>query len=103
MAIPTNFIICTPSAGTTKVCPLVGHDNSANGVFLMDIGGTKTPRMIPIADNMSILLTGTYTDAQIIAAVQAYLRERGKQTDGSAGGAPLADQRLITPTHSTCT
>lgn len=106
MAIPTSFIIYTPNATVTKTCPLVGHNGASPttpNIALIDVAGTATPKMIVLEANMSIVMTATFTDAQVATALQNYLQELGLQSSGQAGGYKIADTKQITPTHSTCT
>jgi hypothetical protein len=105
MAIPTSFIICTPNATVTKVTPMLGHGSPVSPVnlVLMDIAGTLTPKTIVLDANMSIIMSAAFTDAQVAAALQRYLQEVGKKTDGSAGGNPVPDSKQIATALSTCT
>lgn len=106
MAIPTSFIIYTPVAAATKTCPLVGHNGASPttpNIALIDVLGTATPKMIVLEANMSIVMTATFTDAQVAVALKNYLQSMGVRSDGAAGGYPTQDSKQITPTHSTCT
>lgn len=105
MAIPTSFIICTPNAAVTKVTPMIGHGSlSAPNMVLMDIAGTATPKMIVLDSNLSIVMTSTYTDTQIVTALQNYLQTAlGKNAQGQAGGRKADDSKQLTSTLSTCT
>jgi hypothetical protein len=104
MAIPTSFIICTPNAAVTKVCPMVGHTPPGTpNLVLMDIAGTVTPKFIVLDTGLSLVLSATFTDAQVAAALQRYLTQLGTKSDGSAGGNKAADSQQIAPTLSTCT
>ena len=101
MAIPTSFINYTPVAATTKTCKMLGHDVSTNGIHLIDVLGTRTPTMIVLDANMSLVMTAAFTNAQVIAALKQYLRELGVRDD--AGGYIAADPKQIAPLHSVCT
>ena len=104
MAIPTSFIICTPNATVTKVTPMIGHGSlSAPNLVLMDIAGTVAPKMVPLDTNISLVMSATFTDAQIVEILKRALREFGSMPDGSAGGAPATNVKQITSTLSTTT
>lgn len=104
MAIPTSFIICTPNAAVTKVTPMIGHGSlAAPNMVLMDIAGTAAPKMIVLDTNMSVVMTATFTDAQVKTALQRYLAAIGAKTDGAAGGTKADDSQQLTSTLSTCT
>lgn len=104
MAIPTSFIICTPNAAVTKVTPMIGHTPPGTPTMVfMDIAGTAVPKMIILDTGMSIVMTATFTDAQVAAALQRYLTQLGVKSDGSAGGSIPANAQQLTSTLSTCT
>lgn len=103
MPIPTSFINFTPNATVTKTCPMVGHNAASANIHLIDNAGTATPKMIVLDANMSIVMTATFTDAQVVAALQRYMQSIGVRSGGEAGGFLAQDSKQITPTHSTCT
>ena len=97
MAIPTDFIICTPNAGATKVTPMIGHGSvSAPNMVLMDIAGTVAPKMIVLGANASIVMTATFTDAQVIALLKGYLATLGQAAEGAAGGRIADNAKQLT-------
>ena len=103
MAIPTNFQGYTPAANTTKSFKIFG--SATTGIWANDVDGTlsATFSMIPLgAPNIAIAMSQAYTDAQIIALLQDFLKRMGGLHDG-AGGQPLDGTKQALVTATTCT
>ena len=58
-----------------------------SGITGIDEAGTITPKTINLGANIDVLLTATKTDAEIVAAMQEFIRRAGYST-GGAGGFP---------------
>ena len=56
-----------------------------SGITGIDEAGTITPKVIGLGPNIDVLLTATKTDAEVVAAMQAFLRRMGYNPDGSSG------------------
>lgn len=102
MAIPTNFQGYTPAAATTKSFKIFG--SATVGIWANDVDGTLSAAcsQVPIAPNLALLMAQAYTDAQIIALLQDYLRRLGGLHDG-AGGNPVDATKQVAVTATTCT
>ncbi|MCC7017976.1 MAG: hypothetical protein IT564_12330 [Rhodospirillales bacterium] len=72
------------SAGTPNSFPIP----NAAGVVGIDSTGLLTPASFGIGPDMTVLLTATKTDAEVAAAMHAWLTRYGNKTDGGAGGRP---------------
>jgi hypothetical protein len=103
MAIPTSFGGYTPSANTTKSFKIFG--SATTGIWANDVDGTLSAacQLVTLAPNLGIFMSQAYTDAQIIALLQQYLRDAGAFTDGAAGGRAAQATKQILPTATTCT
>ena len=87
MAIPTDFNGFTPSAGTTLTFKILG--SATTGIWACDVDGTlsATCYQVPIAPNLILFMDQAYTDAQLISAVEDWLKRMGgKPVGGGAGG-----------------
>lgn len=102
MAIPTDFKGPTPAANTTKSFKLFG--STTVGIWALDIDGTLSAASfsISIAPNLSLVGAVAYTDAQIVTAVQDFLRRRGGLHDGAGGNNVDATQQVLV-IATTCT
>jgi hypothetical protein len=80
MAVPTVWGF-TASAGTTKTFPIEGTN-----LYGVDLAGTLTPVRIMLRANVYIILTAAVTDADLVSAMQDFIRNRGVNAVGGAGG-----------------
>jgi hypothetical protein len=100
VAIPTNFQGYTPAAAATKSFKIFG--SATVGVWGNDVDGTMTPAIVNLAPNMAVVMAQSYTDAQIIAAMQDFINRSGAAHDG-AGGYVAQASKQIALTSTTCT
>jgi hypothetical protein len=102
MAIPTNFQGYTPAANTTKSFKIFG--SATVGIWANDVDGTlsATCSQVPIAPNLALLMSQAYTDAQIVALLQDFLKRMGGLHDGAGGGVVDATKQVAV-TATTCT
>lgn len=104
MAIPTDFKGFTPAAGTTKTFKLLG--SATVGFWVCDVDGTLSAgaRRVDLggAGDAVIILTGTYTDAQLLALVRDWEARIGGLVAGSgAGGQKTETTKQVAPTATT--
>jgi hypothetical protein len=102
VAIPTNFQGYTPVAATTKSFKILG--SATTGIWGNDVDGTLSAALVSVtlAPNLILFTTQAYTDAQIIALLQDYLKSFGALHDG-AGGFPAQATKQVGITATTCT
>jgi hypothetical protein len=91
MAEPTVWGF-TGVAGATNTFPIEGAN-----LYGVDIAGTLAPAQVNLADNIILLLTATKTDAEIVAAMQAFIQRYGAGHAG-AGGVPTQATLQVTST-----
>ncbi len=102
MAIPTDFKGPTPAANTTKSFKLFG--STTVGIWALDIDGTlsATTKVVPLGDNLVIVMDQAYTDAQLIPLVKDWLQRMGACRD-SAGGQSAETTKQAAVVATTCT
>ena len=104
MAIPTDFKGPTPAANTTKSFNIFG--STTVGIWALDIDGTlsATTVVVPLGDNLVIIMDQAYTDAQLIPLVKDYLaRLEGHRSGLGAGGQKADATKQVAVTATTCT
>lgn len=79
-----DFEYAFASSGTPNSFSIPG-----TGVTGIDEAGTLTPKAIRLAPNMTVVITGTYTLAEIAQAMLDYLRPRGYGRESGGGANPL--------------
>lgn len=77
-----DFEYAFASAGTPTSFPV-----GASGVTGIDEAGTITPKTFELGANVTVLLTATKTDAELVALMKAFIQRYGDGHDG-AGGYP---------------
>jgi hypothetical protein len=88
-----DFEYAFASAGTPNSFPIPG-----TGVTGIDEAGTLTPKVIRLAPNMTVVITGTYTLAEIAQAMLDYLRPRGYARQDGGGAVPVTYDKQEAPT-----
>jgi hypothetical protein len=84
MAVPTSWGF-TAVAGTTTTFPI---DGEGANLYAVDLGGTLTPTLIPLATGLVVVSSAGATDAEIAAAMIAFAARAGVGHQG-AGGYPV--------------
>lgn len=77
-----DFEYAFASAGTPTSFAI-----GASGVTGVDEAGTITPKVFELGANVTVLLTATKTDAEIVALMKSFIQRYGDGHDG-AGGFP---------------
>lgn len=102
MAIPTDFKGFTPAANTTKSFKLLG--SATVGLWCCDVDGTlsATSSRIDVGPNLVLFMDQAYTDAQIVALLQDFLKRMGGLHEGAGGQTPDATKQVAV-SGTTCT
>jgi len=88
-----DFEYAFASNGTPNSFP-IGN----SGITGIDEAGTITPVVVGIGANIDVLLTAVKTDAEVVAAMQGFIRRSGYGVSGAAGGQPAQGSIQIAPT-----
>ena len=91
MAAPTVWGF-TGVAGTTNTFPIEGTN-----LYGVDLGGTLTPVQIDIDPNMHLVITAAKTDAEIVAAMQEFIKRYGAGHEGAGGYPTQATLQVASP------
>ena len=67
-----------------------------SGITGIDEAGTLTPKAVNPAPDIVVLLTATKTDAEIVSAMQDFIKRYGAGHEG-AGGFPTQATLQVTP------
>lgn len=81
------------SDGTPNSFPI-----GRSGITGIDEAGTITPVVIGIGTDIEVLLTAVKTNAEVVAAMQDFIRRSGFGVTGGAGGQPAQGSIQIAPT-----
>lgn len=82
------------SDGTPTSFPI-----GASGVTGIDEAGTITPKAFELGANVTVLLTATKTDAELVTLMKAFIQRYGDGHDG-AGGFPTQATKQVALTET---
>jgi len=87
-----DFEYAFASAGTPNSFPI-----GASAVVGIDSTGLLAPKTVELGANVTLLLTATKTDAELVALMQDFIRRHGAGHEG-AGGFPTQGTKQVTST-----
>src|SRR5688572_100580 len=90
-----DFEYAFASSGTPTSFPISGA-----GITGIDEAGTLTPKIVRLAAGATLVLTATFTDAQLIELFRGFAQRAGAKTDGSSGGFVAQGSIQETPTET---
>ena len=88
MAAPTVWGF-TGVAGTTPPFPIEGTN-----LYGVDISGALTPAQFTVDPSIHVLVTATKTDAEIVAAMLAFIQKHGAGHAGAGGNGSDATPQI---------
>jgi hypothetical protein len=89
-----DFEYAFASEGTPTSFPI-----GASGITGIDEAGTVTPKTIELGANVTVLLTATKTDAELVALMTRFIQRYGGGRD-SAGGFPTQETLQVASTET---
>lgn len=89
-----DFEYAFASSGTPTSFPISG-----TAITGIDEAGTLTPKIVRLGASATLLLTAAYTDAELVALMQTFIRRYGAGHEG-AGGFPAQATLQETPAET---